>query len=131
MFAKIRGSLAVRSLTKEELVAVFQTITTKLEAGETAYLGVLIRLLTGLESNIVCALKWGDFEEIADYGIYRLVVAHQVTNDGETVRGFDTWRITGSYPAVNSWLPICYSKSGQRRSRWPRITAEAYVTSPL
>ena len=34
MFAKIRGSLAVRSLTKEELVAVFQTITTKLEAGK-------------------------------------------------------------------------------------------------
>ena len=90
MFAKIRGSLAVRSLTKEELTDVFQTITAKLEAGETAYLGVLIRLLTGLESNIVCALKWGDFEEIADYGIYRLVVAHQVTNDGETVRGFDS-----------------------------------------
>ena len=90
MLAKIRGSLAVRSLTKEELTDVFQTITAKLESGETAYLGVLIRLLTGLESNIVCALKWGDFEEIADYGIYRLVVAHQVTNDGETVRGFDS-----------------------------------------
>ena len=40
MFAKIRGSLAVRSLTKEELTDVFQTITAKLEAGETAYLGV-------------------------------------------------------------------------------------------
>ena len=90
VFAKIRGSLAVRSLTKEELTAVFQAITAKLEAGETAYLGVLIRLLTGLESNIVCALKWGDFEEIADYGIYRLAVARQVTNDGETVRGFDS-----------------------------------------
>ena len=90
IFAKIRGSLALRSLTKEELTAVFRAITAKLEAGETAYLGVLIRLLTGLESNIVCALRWGDFEEITDYGIYHLAVARQVTNDGETVRGFDS-----------------------------------------
>lgn len=90
VFSKIRSNLTIRSLTTEELRVVFRAISEKLKTGEAEYLGVLLRLLTGLESNIVCALKWDDFQEISDYGIYSLTISAQVTNDGETCCGFDS-----------------------------------------
>ena len=60
-----------------------------MDAGHIEYLGVMLRLLTGLESNTVCALKWKDIVKVPEYGFSKIIVTRQVTNDGKEEKGFD------------------------------------------
>ena len=86
----VRDALAKRSFTETTLVqSILPSILKHIDNGESAYTAVLIRLFTGLEANIVCALRWSDFEQIPDFGIYHLRVQRQVVNSGEKIIGFD------------------------------------------
>lgn len=69
---------------------VFHIVTKELEAGDERYLGVLIRMLTGLEVNIVCALTCGDVERVRKYAFRKIAITRQMKNDGSTCTGFDS-----------------------------------------
>lgn len=78
-----------KHFTEAELLQAYHIIKEKLDTGHTEYLGVMIRLLTGLESNTVCALKWKDIVKVPGYGFNKIIVTRQVTNDGKEEKGFD------------------------------------------
>lgn len=88
LFYQVRGALTKKQLTREEYQRIFQLAAEKVKQGKTEYIGVLIRLLTGLNSNTICGLKWKDIIEIDDYGIKKIAIARQVTNDGCEYKGF-------------------------------------------
>lgn len=90
LFSQVRKALTKKHFTEDELRKAFHAITEKIRNSEFEYLGVMMRLLTGLDSNTICALKWKDIKEISDYGISQIVVTRQVTNDGKDVKGFDS-----------------------------------------
>lgn len=89
LFSQVRSALTKKHFTEAELLQAYHIIKEKLDNGHTEYLGVMIRLLTGLESNTVCALKWKDIIKIPEYTFRKIVVTRQVTNDGKEEKGFD------------------------------------------
>lgn len=89
LFSQVRSALTKKHFTEAELLQAYHIIKEKLDTGHTEYLGVMIRLLTGLESNTVCALKWKDIVKVSEYGFNKIIVTRQVTNDGKEEKGFD------------------------------------------
>ena len=78
----IRSSLTKKSFTLEELYRLLSLISKEIEDGNWEYIGVLIRLCTGLPGNIVCALNWDDYAFVIIYGFHQLLIYQQMINDG-------------------------------------------------
>ena len=87
LFAQVRRALAKKHFTKIEMQRAYRFCMDKLANGEHVYLGVLIRLMTGLESGIVCAIRWCDFVYVPEYDMYSFVITRQIASDG-TITGF-------------------------------------------
>lgn len=90
LFNQVRNALTKKHFTEAEFLQAYNIATQKFNDGQIEYIGVIIRLLTGLESNVVCALKWKDIMPIADYSFSKIIVVRQVTNDGKDAKGFDS-----------------------------------------
>lgn len=88
LFAQVRKQLVKKHLTKPQLKQVYSSVISKLQNGQYAYLGVLIRLLTGLESSIICALQWSDMVRSPHVDVVSFVLTKQVSNDGHKFAGF-------------------------------------------
>lgn len=88
LFAQVRKQLAKKHLNRNQIKKAYASVVAKLQNGQHAYLGVWLRLLTGLESNIVCALRWGDMFTFEDVDQPSLVITRQVSNDGKKLSGF-------------------------------------------
>lgn len=87
-FNWIRSALTKKSFTRTEFINAFCETIALLET-DRDYLGVLMKLLLGLESNVICALEWDDYIEIEGYGIHALRIRKQyVEKEGKTV-GFE------------------------------------------
>lgn len=88
--SEIRGALAKRSFTPVEMKKIYDVIVNKLDQEEEfQYLGLLIRLMTGLESNIVCALCWDDLQLVEGYDFHEFVIWRQLENGGGVYKGFN------------------------------------------
>lgn len=83
---KVRDALTKKSFRLEEEQTLLHLLDEKLP-GDGGYLGIAIRYFTGLESNIVCALTWGDIHKLDD-GNHQFWIQRQVSNDGKMVSGF-------------------------------------------
>lgn len=101
LFAQVRAALVKKHFTFDEMVEAFHEIKERINEGQTEYIGVLIRLLTGLESNIVCALKYKDYIEAIDYGIKQLLITCQLTNDGALFKAFAKLEDYRKFPCIS------------------------------
>ena len=90
LFEQVRRALTKKHLTETELMRVFHIVNNAFEAGDKRYLGVLMRLLNGLEGNIVCALNCGDVERVKKYDFQKIAITRQMKNDGCSYTGFDS-----------------------------------------
>ena len=88
LFSQVRNALVKKHFTEKELRSVFELADQRYRHGHYEYLGILLRLLTGLSSNVICGLKWKDLQPIDEYGIYKLVITRQAVNDGTASKGF-------------------------------------------
>jgi len=86
MYNQIRKSLVKKTFTMREFRKIYGRIVKKVNSGNTEYLGVMIKLLLGLESNCICALTLSDFVEVDGLEFYQLIIHKQVTNDGKEER---------------------------------------------
>lgn len=91
----IRNNLTKSNLTEAEMRRLYKKVINRIVRGESEYLGLLIRLLTGLESNIVCALCWKDVMKLPGFtfrgsAVYQLCVRRQARNDGREICRFET-----------------------------------------
>lgn len=113
LFAQVRRARAKKHFMASEMKLAYQLAEKKYRSGKLEYLGVILRLMTGLSSNIICGLKWKDIEHSKDYGICRLVVTRQVTNDGQTYQGFTSLEDYLSFPCsplLKEWLDEMFSQ---------------------
>jgi hypothetical protein len=88
LFAQVRRVMVKKHFSENEMRQLYQFIRNRIEAGEKAYFGVLMRLLTGLESSIICGIRWCDLRYIPEFGITTLVITRQMTLDGKNIEGF-------------------------------------------
>lgn len=120
LFAQVRRALVSRSLDLGQLHTVFDWILERIyQQDELEYIGVLIRLLLGLESNIVCALTWQDIHLTESCGITYLSVHKQCTNDGTQLCGFSDLEDYRNLPCVKTLLDALYHVHQRQRERFP------------
>ena len=108
-FKIIRRNLTKKSLTKEQFLQLISKIKSELDNNNWKYLGVLIRLCTGLQGNIVSALTWDDYEHVIDYDFYCFHIYRQVVNDGTDYKLFSSIEQSRCVPVcslLNEYLGI-------------------------
>lgn len=84
--SRLRSAISRKSFTTEEIQRIYGKIKRLIVSTpekQAMYCGVLLRLLTGLESNIICSLHWADFKFIERFGFYVLEISRQLTNNGK------------------------------------------------
>ena len=96
---KKRLSAVLKNLVKKnftlcEMRKIYDFLLKKIRNGAYEYVGVLIRFLTGLENNVVCALKWRDLRKVDDGGcfkeeLWQLDVCRKLQRDGRKFFSFD------------------------------------------
>ena len=90
----IRQALAKKTFTRTEMKRMWNLLESEEEDGKT--LSVQVRLMTGLELNVVAGLKWGDLRALdlpendqSCQSVYQLCLSRQVLNNATTCKGFD------------------------------------------
>lgn len=85
-FLIMRHNLSKKTFTKKEFSEMYDDLLSRIGKAETGEKGILIgsliRLMTGIKSNILCALTWDDFAYLKDYGIYVFQLYRQISNGG-------------------------------------------------
>lgn len=117
LFTQVRRALAKTHFLKKEFQQAYNFCMDKLSEGNVGYLGVLIRLITGLESSIVCALRWSDMIYRPDFDFYSFIIMRQVDNDGNII-GFRDAEDYLCFPISKNLLHIllqCKEKAGRIR----------------
>ena len=80
-----REHLTIKYLANDEIQSILGVLL-KGCVSNPLKLGCLIKLLTGVESNVATALQWKDFNKLSDFNsksdIYQLIIRRQMTNDG-------------------------------------------------
>lgn len=84
----VRSNLVKKVFTRKEMCCIYGFICKKIEKGFYEFIGILIRLLTGLENTVVSALKWRDFSKVNDGGcfteeLWQLNVCRKLQKDGK------------------------------------------------
>lgn len=84
---KIREALTKKSFTIQEMKSIYQCLEKKIatEENAVAYLGVMMRLLTGLNSAVLCALQWQDICEIPGTDAHQFLIFKKVSSNGNSV----------------------------------------------
>ena len=131
LFAQVRTALTKKHLTESEYNLVYDTALDQLKRGELEYLGVLIRLISGLSANIICALQWKDVVSIPVYGIQKLMISKQVTNDGTTVRGFDSADSYICFPCSDQMSLLLQDAVNTIKSQLPSDSLEDLPGLPI
>lgn len=79
--SKLRSALGKKHFSFDEFVRLYDEIVKRMQTSPIYY-GVLIRLFTGLESNIVAALCWNDYKHNTEYDFHYLTIYRQVPGNG-------------------------------------------------
>jgi hypothetical protein len=122
MFAQVRRALTKKHFTKAEMQQAYQYCVNKLAAGEHEYLGVLIRLMTGLENSVVCALRWCDLLYQEEYDVCSFVITRQIASDG-SITGFHASEDYICFPIPKQLKEIIMQYKSSRR----RVASQATI----
>ena len=86
-YLQVTNALVKNTFTRSEFEKIYQHICWHLNRGNSEYLGLLIKLFTGVETEMVCALKWSDYVNISDGNDIRaLSITKEVSSDGSVVK---------------------------------------------
>ena len=100
--SQLRDALTKKSFSKKELQALYQNISTQIQPSDNIYLGMALRLLTGLKVEVLCALKWGDLRKLpSKEGGYQLWIMRKATPNGKECVELDTNEEYRRYPLMD------------------------------
>ena len=112
----LRQAYVKKIFSLSEFRAVYEAILDKLRYGNSEYIGVLIKLLTGLESHIVCALTDSEFTTCRSYAFHQLDIYKQAAGNGSdilTLLSDDDIRRFPCMPILAERIDLCVkSKPG-------------------
>ncbi|MDY3931539.1 MAG: hypothetical protein SOZ08_07550 [Erysipelotrichaceae bacterium] len=85
---EVRNALVRKHLDQDQMMKIMNTCIRRFSKGDSKALAVMIKLLTGLETSVVTALKWKDLRYVKDFDSYQLLVQRAASFDGKTVNPF-------------------------------------------
>lgn len=82
----LRSALTKKHFSSKEFQALYATIEKVYsETKDPIYIGVMIKLFTGLASHSICALRWSDVKNIPECGFCQLHIIRQLSGDGKSI----------------------------------------------
>ncbi len=82
--SKLRSALGKKHFSLDEFTKLYEMIVRRLDSNPIYY-GILIRLFTGLESNIVSSLCWKDYKHDPDYDFNFFIIYRQIPGNGKNI----------------------------------------------
>lgn len=81
---EVTGNLVSRHLSEEQNSCLLDTSIRSWRKGSSMSLAVVIKLLTGLETDAVCGLQWKDFSSVdgSDVTFHQLCIRRRLAKDG-------------------------------------------------
>lgn len=89
-YYEVRNSLVKRHFSLKEMTGIYKTALRNYK-DDSRYLGILIKLLTGIDTSAVCALKWKDIVRVPSFPeekFYQFVIRRKVSFNGKTYQPF-------------------------------------------
>lgn len=126
-FYQSREHLAIKYFSETENKKLYKTITRNMEK-DILYLGVYIKLLTGLESNVVCALQWKDFVTFDSQTKYYLLIRKQLVNDGSSFTKFSKRESYRKVPCCDELSTVLLNHK-QKKLEELHLENEEYLNS--
>lgn len=124
-----REHLTIKYFSELENMKLYKNIKKNL-VNDERYLGAYIKLVTGLESNIVCGLQWKDFVLLHDYNMqqdkYQLIIRKQLCNDGSQYVGFSSKELYRRIPCSKE-LTVVLLKQKQNLVEKLKLTSSSEV----
>ncbi len=105
-FSELIRSLKQKTASYMQLKVLFEAIKRKLKTNKNEGCALLFRFLTGLETSIVCALKWEDFVYDSDFGFYYFCIYKRINATGkeENLPSLSSFRLYPCSPLLASRL---------------------------
>ena len=79
---EVRKAIQQKNFPREFLNSLVENLINYTIPEKPEYVGLLIRLLTGLNAAIVCELRWRDLKKVEDYGFFQFNIERQQLSDG-------------------------------------------------
>lgn len=132
----VRNNLRKQSFSIPELRKIYELIRAKIDHGQREFLGVLICMLCGLESNVVCALKWGDLNLINGFSfrnkpIYQLSICRQLRNDGTDYKNFEKAYSFRLLPCHYLLAELLLEERARQRERKEYLTDDVFALESI
>lgn len=101
---EVTNALGKHFLTLKEIGTIIEQCNKHIEKGHIEFIAVLLRLYTGLEANIICALQWQDLLSFTTSDgeiLYQLRIERQVSKTGKQLEPFKRKEQVRSFPLAN------------------------------
>ena len=123
----IRSNIVKKTFNDVEFRKIAESTVCKISNGDLSCLGVLIRLLTGLEPNIICALTWSDYVYNKTFDFSQLYIYKQFTNNGKDTIGFEKNESYRTIPVCSYLSEILNSVYEKVRVEYPDDYMDRYI----
>lgn len=103
---EMQGAFAKRTLTFYETNMLIELVESQMVKGKYEYLGILIKLFTGLKEHHICALFWSDLVYSEKHRFYILYPSYEVKSDGFSLEAMvpEVCRGIPCIPVLSKWL---------------------------
>lgn len=103
---EMQGAFAKRTLDFYETSMLIEWVESQMAKGKYEYLGVLIKLFTGLKEHQICALFWSDLVYSEKHRFYILYPSYEVKADGFSLEAMESEVCRGvpCIPVLSKWL---------------------------
>lgn len=118
--AKLRKALASKSLPLKSEIELTNWLLKEIEQGNTAYLGVLLEIYTGISCMEICALQWRDYSNVvhSDNKCFHLLICKKMKQTGTEIEFYkpnqkEKFRYVPLPTEINKLLQEQYQKLEQ------------------
>lgn len=103
---EMQGAFAKRTLNFYETNMLIELAESQMAKGNYEYLGLLIKLFTGLKEHQICALFWSDLVYSEKHRFYIFYPSYEVKADGFSLEAMDSEVCRGvpCIPVLLKWL---------------------------
>ena len=119
--AKLRKALASKSLPLKSEIELTNWLLKEIEHGNTAYLGVLLEMFTGISCMEICALQWHDYTNVvhSDNKCFHLLICKKMKQKGTEIEFYkpnqkEKFRYVPLPTEINKLLQEQYQRLNQK-----------------
>ena len=127
-YLQVRNALVVRHFDSKQLQDIYKAGLNLYKRGEKRGLAIIIKLFTGLETNVVCALQWKDLKKITTFEndeFYQLIIRRKATFDGNTISGMDKKEKYRYIPVPETLTQLLVKEKERQKEKYNTLSENA------